>query len=186
MNAPQTVQTSPHPARFTVDEFLRLHETGVFDRYSKSELIEGEIVCMNAQHSRHARVKSLLLVELANALRAMRSNLEAWAAASVRLSDNSLPEPDIVLTSYRGTGVVPLETVALIVEVSDTTLETDLGSKADLYAAAGVPEYWVIDLNEGRALLHELPGPDGYAGQLDVLLHSATIDGLGVETGGLT
>jgi len=100
-----------------------------------------------------------------------------------------MPEPDITLTDYRGDGAVPLAHVALVIEVSDTTLDTDLGRKADLYAAAGVPEYWVIDLNEARALLHMNPLDHGYDGQLDVLLgevlHAGTIEGLSVETTGL-
>ena len=100
----------------------------------------------------------------------------------------ALPEPDTVLTSYRLEGVVPIETVALLVEVSDSTLGTDLGRKADLYADAGVREYWVVDLNEDRVLCHVNPREDGsgYDGQLDVLfgtpLYAATVDGLTVET----
>ena len=104
------------------------------------------------------------------------------------MSDCFLPEPDIVLTSYRGSGVVPVETVALVIEVSDSTLSTDLGRKADHYANAGVPEYWVVDLNEDRMLCHANPREDGsgYDGQLDVLfgttLYSATVEGLRVKT----
>lgn len=192
MNQPAQISpTASTPFRFTVDQFLALCDQGMFDDYAKSELIEGEIVVMNAQYARHARVKSNLLRRIGNVLEAMGSPLEAWSEASVRLSDGSLPEPDIVLTSYRGTGVVPLETVALLIEVSDTTLKTDLGRKADLYAQAGVPEYWVVDLNEDRVLMHAnpRPGDGGYDGQLDVLfgvtLYSATIEGLEVETTGL-
>lgn len=186
-----TPATAATPFRFSVDQFLALCDQGLFDAYAKSELIEGEIVVMNAQHARHARAKSRLLQRLANALDAMGSPLEALSEASVRLDDGSLPEPDITLTSYRGTGVVPVETVALLIEVSDSTLEIDLGRKADLYAQAGVPEYWVIDVNENRALLHANPRGDGsgYDGQVDVPfgapLHAATIEGLAVETAGL-
>lgn len=186
MNAPQTVLNCPRPARFTVDEFIRLHETGVFDKYSKSELIEGEIVCMNAQWSPHARIKSDLCVELALALRAIGSPLKPQVEVSVRLDDNSLPEPDIVLTDYRGGGGVALAAVALIVEVSDTTFAIDIGRKAGLYAAAGVPEYWVIHVEGENALLHMEPTPNGYAEQIDVpfgeVLHSETIAGLSVAT----
>lgn len=186
MNLPQTVLNFPQPARFTVDEFIRLHNTGVFDKYTKSELIEGEIVCMNAQYSPHARIKSRLTVELAIALRAMNSLLEPQVEVSVRLDDNSLPEPDLVLTDYRGAGAVPLASVALIVEVSDTTFANDIGRKSDLYAAAGVPEYWVIHLEGENALLHIEPSANGYAEQIDVpfgeVLHSGTIAGLFVGT----
>ena len=190
----ERVQISPTasaPFRFTVDQFLALCDRGLVDDYAKSELIEGEIVVMNAQYARHARVKSILMRRIGNALEAMKSPLDAWTEASVRLSDGSLPEPDIVLTSYRGTGAVPVDTVALLIEVSDTTLDTDLGRKADLYAQAGVPEYWVVDLNENRVLCHANPrsGDGGYDGQLDVLfgttLYSATVEGLEVETVGL-
>lgn len=192
MNHPvQPAATMATPFRFTVDQFLALSDQGLFDDYAKSELIDGEIVVMNAQHALHARAKSRFLQRLANALDTLGSPLEAWSEVSVRIEGGGLPEPDIVLTSYRGTGVVPVETVALLIEVSDTTLETDLGRKADLYARAGVPEYWVIDLNENRALLHANPRSDGsgYDGQLDILfgepLHAATIEGLTVETTGL-
>ena len=77
------------------------------------------------------------------------------------------------------------------VEVATTTLDFDLGVKADLYAGAGVPEYWVVDVNENRVLMHANPRPDGsgYDGQLDVPfgapLHAATIEGLTVESAGL-
>ncbi|MBY0519704.1 MAG: Uma2 family endonuclease [Sphingomonas sp.] len=98
-----------------------------------------------------------------------------------------MPEPDIVLTRWRGKGPVPVETVALVVEVADTTLASDLGRKADLYAAAGIPEYWVIDLTEARAFLHASPAADGDGDgeQIDVALPerlmAATIAGLEVE-----
>lgn len=190
----QPVQASPPasaPFRFTVDQFLALCEQGLFDDYAKSELIEGEIVITNSQYARHSRAKSRLLQRIANTLEAMGSPLEALSEASVRLDDGSLPEPDIALTSYRGAGVVPVDTVPLLIEVSDSTLDTDLGRKADLYARAGVPEYWVVDLNENRVLMHANPRGDGsgYDGQLDVPfgepLHSATVEGLVVETVGL-
>ena len=165
---------------------MLLADSGAFDDYAKSELIDGDVIVMSAQYSLHARVKSRLLVALSNQLAAMGSELEAISEVSVRTSDHGMPEPDIVLTRWRGGGAVPVETVALVIEVSDTTLDTDLGRKADLYAAAGIPEYWVIDLNEDRALTHEYPEGDNYNGQLDKLLGeplmSATIEGLSVPT----
>ena len=188
MNQPaQFSPTDSAPFRFTVDQFLALCDQGMFDDFAKSELIEGEIVVLNAQYARHARVKTLLAIRLGIALEKMGSDLAPLVEASVRLGDGSLPEPDISLTSYRGTGVVPVETVALVIEVSDSTLDTDLGRKADLYANSGVPEYWVVDLNEDRVLMHANPRGDGsgYDGQLDVEfgtpLHAATVEGLTVE-----
>lgn len=186
MNAPLDAANVPHPARLRVEDFVLLCEHGAFDGYAKSELIEGEIICMNAQYSRHARAKSDLALELALCLRAIGSPLKAIVEVAITLSPDSMPEPDIVLTSYRGDGPVPLGTVALVVEVSDTTLANDLGRKAVLYARAGVPEYWVVDLNEDRCLLHVSPGADGYGEQIDVpfgeTLVAGTIEGLAVES----
>ena len=191
MNSPFRAVTTPEKARLRVEDFLLLNDHGAFANYSKTELIEGEIYFMNAQHSRHARIKTQLAVELTIRLRALGSEFQPIVEASTRISDDTLPEPDIVVTSYKGPHVVPLDTVALLIEVSDSTLDTDLGRKADLYAAAGVPEYWVVDVNENRVLMHANPRSDGsgYDGQLDVpfgqVLHAATIAGLEVETGGL-
>jgi Uma2 family endonuclease len=187
----QVPSTVSAPFRFTAEQFLALCDQGMFQDYAKVELIDGEIVVMNAQHSRHARVKTRLAIRLGNALAELGSPLEPQVEASVRLSDGSMPEPDIVLTSFRGAGVVPVESVALVIEVSDTTLDTDLGRKADLYADAGIREYWVIDLNENRVLMHANPREDGsgYDGQLDVpfgdALCAATVEGLAVESTGL-
>jgi len=191
MNSPVREVTTPEKARLRVEDFLLLNDNGAFADYAKTELIDGEIYYMNAQHSRHARIKTQLAVALANRLREIGSDFQPIVEASTQLGEHSLPEPDIVVTSYKGPSVVPLDTVAMVIEVSDTTLQIDLGRKADLYAEAGVPEYWVVDVTENRILMHANPRSDrsGYDGQLDVPfgqpLHAATIEGLSVETTGL-
>ncbi len=186
MNAPVRHSTKSLPVKLRVEDFLLLDESGSFDGYSKTELIDGEIYAMNAQHSWHARTKTLLATELNIALRALGSDLEAWAEPSTRISDHSLPEPDIVLTRHRGRGVVPLETVALLVEVADTTLDIDLGRKLRIYAEAGVPEYWVVDLNGGRVIRMWKPLENTFERRDEVVLGqslaSRTIAALSVAT----
>lgn len=185
MNASAPILTTPRKLGLRVEDFLLLNDSGAFDDYGKTELIDGDIYVMNAQHSPHARAKTQLAFALAMCLRDIGSDLEVIIEVAVHLNGDTMPEPDIVLTRWRGKGPVPVESVALVIEVADTTLARDLGRKFDLYAAAGIPEYWVIDLTEGRALMHEFPDADGYHGQLDVLLterlKSATIAGLEVE-----
>lgn len=180
MNAPFAPKTEK--LRLRVEDFLLLNDSGAFEGYAKTELIDGDIYVMNAQHSPHARAQSRLLIELGLRLREIGSELEAYVEASVRLNDDTMPEPDITVTSWKGNGAVPVDSVALVIEVSDTTLATDLGRKSDLYAAAGIPEYWVVDLDEGRMLIHVEPSADGYLGQGDLPfgqpLSSATIAGL--------
>lgn len=189
MNAPARILATPERVRLTVESYLLLDEHGAFADYTKTELIDGDVYGMNAQYSRHARVKTRLSHALAYRLSELGSDLEAVVGVAVRVADDSVPEPDIVLTRWRGEGVVPVDTVALIVEVSDTTLATDLGRKAELYAAAGVPEYWVVDLNGARVVRHDGPGAAGYEGRLEVRLGerlaSVTLAGVEVETAAL-
>jgi Uma2 family endonuclease len=94
-----------------------------------------------------------------------------------------------VLTTHSGEGVVPLESVALIVEVSDTTLGIDMGRKLSIYAEAGVPEYWVVDV-EGR-VIHQMWGTsgEGYSERREfgfgAVIEAATMAGVSVATVGL-
>jgi Uma2 family endonuclease len=162
--------TSPHAVRLTVRDFLLLSDNGAFDDYSKAELIEGEIVCVNAQFARHSRAKSRLAFALAAALREMRSSLEVYVEVAVEVDEHTLLEPDIVLSSYAGQGVVPVAGVALVVEVADTTLGYDLDRKSPRYAAAGIAENWVVDLAGGRLLQLWRPLGDGYAERREVAL----------------
>lgn len=185
------LNTSPLPVKLRVEDYLALDRNGAFADYAKTELIEGEIVFMNAQHRPHARVKSELYFLIAQVLRSTGSQLTALVEASFEAPPHNVPEPDIVITSEaRGEGLVPLASVKLIVEVADTTLRNDLDRKAALYARLGVPEYWVADVN-GR-IIHQMWAPAGeaYAERREVAIgeavQAATIEGLSVETVGLS
>ena len=176
--------------RLRVEDYLLLDRSGAFADYAKTELIEGEVLYVNAQHRPHARVKTRLYRLLADALDALEIGLEALVEASVEITPENAPEPDIVLTYLpNGEGLVPLGSVALIVEVSDATLDIDLGRKATLYATHGIPEYWVIDV-AGR-VIHRMSTPSGggYGERAAVafgeMIASVTVAGLNVETGAL-
>ena len=151
---------SPLPVKLRVEDYLLLDESGAFEAYAKTELIEGEIVFMNAQHRAHARIKSRLHVALAHALRDANADLEAIVEGSIKVPPANVPEPDIVVTSEaEGEGLIPLSSVRLIVEVADATLRNDLSVKARVYARHGVPEYWVVDV-ENR-MIHQMWSPSG-------------------------
>ncbi|MBV8971253.1 MAG: Uma2 family endonuclease [Sphingomonadaceae bacterium] len=163
MNAMPDPPVSFRP-RLKVADFLMLAESGALAGATKSELLDGDIVCMNAQFRRHSFAKNELTFRLRIALRENGSGLTAMAEASVALSPFDMPEPDIVVTTEPlGAGAVRAATVALLVEVADTTLDRDLGYKAALYAAAAVPEYWVVDLAARRIHRRWQPTSDGYA-----------------------
>lgn len=134
---------------------MTLADAGAFADYVKAELVEGVIVAMNARYSRHAHMKGLLYRRLADAVEKLMPDHHVWSEVSVRLSPDTMLAPDIIVTSFRPAprAPVPGETVRLAVEVADTTLADDLGRKPRLYAAAGVPEYWVLDV-EGKSRLN--------------------------------
>lgn len=186
----QVTLAEPTPVKLRIEDYLQLSDAGALQRYAKTELIGGVIVAMNAQYSAHARAKSRLFRRLADAVDAMMPGFEAWSEVSVAIPPSDLPEPDIVVTRFQGgREPVPVATVALIVEVADTTLEYDLGTKAALYAGAGVAEYWVVDLQGGK--IHQLWAPEGeeYTRQAEVafgaLVKAETIDGVEVATDGV-
>jgi len=89
----------------------------------------------------------------------------------------------------RGEGFIPLHSVALVVEIADTTLGSDMKRKATIYARAGVPEYWIVDVT-GK-IIHQMWAPEGeaYAGRREMAfgeqIEAVAVAGLQVETSGL-
>lgn len=190
MNELLPIDTSVHRAKLTADDFLLLDRNGAFAAYRKTELIDGEIYFVNAQHRPHGIVKTELHDGLRDALKAMGSPYRSVPEFSLALSPTDTPEPDVMLTSKpRGEGIVPLDSVPLVIEVSDSTLDIDLGRKANRYAAAGIPEYWVADVN--ARVIHQMwePTRDAYLRTRVIPfgepLHSTAVEGLTIDTGAL-
>ena len=91
----------------------------------------------------------LLACRLVEVLEAIGSKLHIITEVTVMMPPSDAPEPDVVLTDEpEGDGPVPLPSVALVVDIADSSLVVDLGRKAALYACAGVPGYWVMGLRE--------------------------------------
>ncbi len=82
----------------------------------------------------------------------------------IRLPDESEPQPDLALLTFgRYTRVLPSPSdVLVVIEVSDTTRVYDRETKFPIYAAAGIPEAWLVDLGGNRIERHTEPGADGY------------------------
>ena len=182
--------TTPRKLGLSVEDFLILDQSGAFDAYAKTELIDGTIFFVNAQYSEHMRAKVRLLRRLADVCDALGSGLEAWSEGSVDMRPSSMPEPDLFITRETPTtGAVPKETVVLIVEIADTTADFDLGQKAAIYAVHGMPEYWVVDLKKEQIRQMWSPLGQGYAEQRSVALgqpvSAVTIPGITVSTADL-
>ena len=183
--------TVPLPVRLRLEDYLLLDRAGAFDSYAKTELIDGEIWYVNAQHRPHALLKMELYDRLRDALRKLGSPLRALVEASVAMPPDGAPEPDIVLTDEPGgDGLVPLASVGLVIEVADTTLDYDLGRKATLCARRDIPEYWVAEVS--ARTIHQLWAPDGeaYGHRREVAfgerIEAATVAGLAVQTSALS
>lgn len=175
----------PGKYRLSVDDFERLAETGVFGD-QRTELIEGDVIVMAPEHRPHAYVCGELTYHLRRALEAIGSDLHT-SGGSVLVTNHDMPQPDIVLTRQPlGEGAIPLGSVALLVEVSSTTLSNDMGLKRTIYARHAVAEYWVIDV-AGR-LIHQFWSPEqsAYTQTRQVVLgetiEAATIAGLSIAT----
>ncbi|CAA9559761.1 MAG: COG1355, Predicted dioxygenase [uncultured Thermomicrobiales bacterium] len=134
----------PH-RRFTVDEYHRMGEAGILGPYDRVELIAGEIVTMSPIGGRHmGRVNTLsnLLVGLVG-----RDALVS-TQKPIRLANDGEPQPDIALLRHDASkDAVPTpDDVILVIEVADSSLDYDRNVKLPLYAAAGIPEAWLVNL----------------------------------------
>ncbi|GAA4214327.1 Uma2 family endonuclease [Sphingomonas endophytica] len=179
----------PGKYRLTVDDYLRLHDAAAFGD-ARTELLEGDVFLMSPMHRRHGRAVTGLLIAIDAALRSAKLSAKVLGGVSVAMPPHNVPEPDLLITSDPdGDGLVPLASVLLIAEVSDSTLASDLSFKHALYAAAGVPEYWVVDVR--NAVIHQMwrPVDEEYAERRVVgfgePLTAATLSNLTVRTTGL-
>lgn len=159
--APPAPGGLPQPRRFTAAEYQLLGEIGVLHEDDHFELIEGEIVEMAAMGHRHNRCVdqlSRLLHDVVPRTYFVR------VQGSIRLFGHSEPEPDIALVYDRGPDVVATEAdVPLVIEVSDSTLVEDRKVKLPLlYARAGIPETWLVDVKAGMVERHTEPRDGRY------------------------
>jgi Uma2 family endonuclease len=149
--------------RFTVEQYHRMAEAGVFADGDRVELIEGEIVEMTPIGSRHAAQ-----VDRLNDLLTSTAGRRAIVRVQnpIRIGSHSEPQPDLVLLRrrddyYRAAHPEPRD-VLLVVEVSDTTIDYDRSVKVPLYARAGIPHVLIVDVSLGSVEDYRDPSPAGY------------------------
>lgn len=153
----------PVPRRFTVEEYYKMVEAGVLHEGERVELIEGEIIVMSPQGSKHAssasRAAEWFFLNFA-------SRCCVRIQAPIHLDDLSEPEPDIVLavTSedyYSDHHPIPSE-ILMVMEVSYSTLDFDRKRKSRIYAQAGIRQYCLLNLNARELEDYRQPSADGY------------------------
>lgn len=163
----------PHPRLWTKAEYYRLGELGFFEG-QKAELLEGEIVVTSPQNWPHASTVDRVDEVLRNAL-----GSGFWVRSQLPMNLGQIldPEPDVSVVPGKREDYSDHPTAgALIVEVSDPTLEGDRGNKASLYARAGVADYWIVNLVDQQLEVYRNPQPEpshihGYAYADQMILH---------------
>lgn len=149
--------------RFTIDEYHRMGDAGIFHEDSRVELIEGDVVHMCPIGTRHTGGVNRL-----NALftRRLGGRVVVSVQNPVILDDYSEPQPDLTVLAFRsdyyeGAHPRPSDTL-LAIEVADSSLSYDRNVKSKLYARKHIRELWIVDV-VGRALdVYRRPAASGY------------------------
>jgi Uma2 family endonuclease len=134
-------------------EYDRLVALGSFED-ERIELLRGMLVGMSPQGAEHADVVHRIAALLA---RGLGDRAVVRTHSPLALGDDSEPEPDVAVVPPGDYAREHPGTALLVVEVSDTSLRKDREIKAPLYASAGVPEYWVVNLVDRRVEVFRAP-----------------------------
>ncbi|MFL5735630.1 MAG: Uma2 family endonuclease [Chloroflexia bacterium] len=150
----------------TLEEYERMIEAGVFDEDERIELIRGEIVKMAPIGPPHeasvARLTTLLVQKTVGKAIVWPQN------NSIRLpTSGSRPEPDLTLLRWREdyygtTRPATAADVLLVIEVAESSIKYDQTIKGRLYAEAGIPEYWIVNLQDEVIEVYTEPTDGAY------------------------
>lgn len=171
---------------FTVDEFAKMGEAGIFTEDDRVELIGGEIREMTPIGPLHATIVNRLNATL---MKLLESSAVLQVQNPVRLDLHNEPQPDFSVIKERGdyykTALPGPGDTMLVIEVADSSLAYDLHEKAPRYASSMIPELWVVDLEAEVVRVFTQPGQSGYANEREMgqgsTIASAGVEGLRVE-----
>lgn len=145
-------------ARHTVGSYFALVEQGVLTADDRVELLEGVIVAM----SPHTPLHAWAISQVGDVLRrAIADRALVRVQLPLVTGTGSAPEPDLFVVPGRQSDYRDRHPTSalLVVEISDSSLQQDRLTKSAIYAAAGVPEYWVVDLRDVRVEIFREPEP---------------------------
>ena len=152
--------------RWTLAEFERLAELGIFTEEDRIELIGGELVPMSPKGDRHEIVRAAIHNWLR---RNLPDDIDYHAEPGWRAKGVHYCEPDFLVgpAGCNPTSVDPKD-VMLLIEVAHWSLKFDTTIKAGTYASLGVREYWVINARTLTTRVHRAPSAKGYGSAVDV------------------
>jgi Uma2 family endonuclease len=148
----------------TADEVVRMVELGILSEDEPVELLHGVLTEVSAKTPAHESVKARLLRWLADG--AAAGGYEVRVEGCLVVPDRtSLPEPDLMAVAAPTDPQRHPTTALLVIEVAVSSLRTDTRIKPPLYAAAGVPELWVVDVDARRVGVFAEPREGAYAAE---------------------
>jgi Uma2 family endonuclease len=145
--------------RIRRDEYERMVEIGLFDEDEKIELLDGVLVEMSPQGVPHAHAIRRLTEWL---ILGLRGRGVVGPQVPFALDDYSEPEPDITVVPPGDYTRAHPDRALLVIEVASSSLGKDRRIKGRLYAAAGVPDYWVVNLVDRTVEIHRDPAANGF------------------------
>jgi Uma2 family endonuclease len=156
----QSLQQSPPglvPAKISLDQYHRIVDAGILDD-CRVELLHGIIVEMSPEGIPHASKRTNAQEHLG---RVLGDRVQLRIGAPITLPNGSEPEPDIAVVrrfeeGYSTHHPYP-EDIYWVIEYSNTSLDKDLGVKADIYAAESISEYWVVNLKKNVLIVFRDP-----------------------------
>lgn len=148
--------------QFDADEYMAMAQAGVFETNKRVELIGGYIVDMSPSGSDHSYVVNRFPHLFAD----LKERFQFWVQGTLRVDRRHVLDPDFMLLnprqqSYRHALPIPQD-VALLVEVSASSLARDLDVKLPIYAAHSIPEYWIADVDRDVIIVHRQPSGNVY------------------------
>ena len=164
VTTPESHLPTREKRKFTVAEYYRMAEVGILHHTERVELLDGEIIVMAPIGEPHATVVDRLTLAFAEV---SRGRFIVRVQNPIRLDAGAEPQPDLALLRRRADFYINAHPgpsdVLVVMEVSDSTLDFDREVKSKRYAAAGIPEMWVMNLPGDCLDRLDQPGPAGYA-----------------------
>ncbi len=173
VSAPGTSFPGYWERRFTVEEFAVIGSSGVLSGPGKHELRDGRIVVSPPAGSRHGRSEAAVVELLAIAIRELgisRDSLIVQPHPGLKLGASTYLEPEAAVLAPVDVAVQAFyapKDVRLVAETAHTSLADDLGYKREKYAAAEIPEYWVLDVTAEVVYVFRQPSRGDYTAQVE-------------------
>ena len=150
--------------RFTADQYLEMIRAEILTEDDHVELIDGVITAMAPAGDEH----TWEIIDLTDVFSAALPTHYLLVQGTVKIGDRNVFDPDVALVRrggreqrrrHPGSGDIDL-----VIEVAKSSLKKDQTKKAAAYAEAGIPEYWIADVNGRAMIVHRDPSPEGYQG----------------------